>query len=326
MKHPRPVTIPGPGPGYQPVRFLQPMLLGAFENAAPGFLDLLQQQVDYGGANPAVDYEMAAEPAKGPHIEGADGTIWLQETFLSYLWGVSYATLVVYDEMLVRPRITLNYARSAEQQGLINDATALFGYALSLFDYFTPWPLAQLPNPELYSEQEAYYVKKADSVFVMAAVFILLHEYAHFYLAHLEGDVARAVDGSTQPVAERKADEFAADRFAIQTMLEGAAHVGGAMANTIRNGIVVGLSAILLPHPTLDGGDEHPDPHQRLFAGLSLLGQEPNDNLWGVGAMMLSLWAFAQRKALVGGQPYESLKDLFMVSLDQLNDPRYYTE
>ncbi len=268
---------------------------------------------------------MAPEPAEGPHIEGANGTIWLQETFLSYLWGVAYAALVVYDEVLVRPRITLAYVRSTEQQGLINDAVALFDYALSLFNRYARWPLAQLPNPEFYSEQEAYYVSKADAVFVMATVFILLHEYGHFYLDHLEEDEARAASGLVQPVSERKADEFAADRFAIETMLEGATQADEETANTIRCGVVVGLGAILLPHGTLDGGDEHPDPHQRLHAGLSLLGQAPTDNLWGVGAMMLSLWTIAQRKPPVGGYSYDSLKDLFSVSLDQLNDPSYYT-
>lgn len=268
---------------------------------------------------------MAVEPAEGPEIIGTNGTIWLQETFLSYLWGVTYATLVVYDEVLVRPRITPDYVRSAEQQSLINDAVALFDYALSLFKHYSRWPLTELPNPEVYSEQEAHYVEKADAVFVMAMVFILLHEYAHFYLGHLEEDEARTAAGLVQPIAERKADEFAADRFAIETMLDGAAVADMKKANTVRCGIIVGLGAILLPHKTLDGGPAHPDPHQRLHAGLSLLDQAPADNLWGVGTMMISLWAMAQGKSPVGGYSYDSLKDLFAVSLDQLSDPSYYT-
>ncbi|RYZ76283.1 MAG: hypothetical protein EOP04_32245, partial [Proteobacteria bacterium] len=58
VKQPRPISNPGPGPGYQPIRFLQPFLLGAFENAGPGFLELLEEQVRYNGANPEVEYDM----------------------------------------------------------------------------------------------------------------------------------------------------------------------------------------------------------------------------------------------------------------------------
>ena len=319
MKNPRPITSSGPGDGYQPVRFLQPLLLGAFENAAPGFFDLLQEQVRYNGANPAVTYDMDPLPADGPHIEGVDGTIYLRESFLSYLWGVSYAGLVIYDETIVRPRITPEYVRSAEQQKLITGAVGVFKYALSLTRRYSHWPLEQLPNPERYSEQETFYVEKTDAVFVMATVFVLIHEYAHFFLGHLESDAAGIVQTST----ERKADETAADRFAIQTMLEGAAIADPQTANTIRCGIVVGLGAILLPHQNLDGGDEHPDPHLRLNAGIQLLELTADDNLWGIGAMMLALWAMANDKPPIGGYDYDSLQQLLTISLDQLSDPRY---
>lgn len=325
MKTPRPFSEPGPGAGYQPVRFLQPLLLGAFENAAPGFLDLLRDQIQHRGANPAVNYEMTEGAAEGPYIQGINGSIWLQETFLSYLWGVCYGALVVYDEALVRPRITSGYVRSAEQQELIDGATALFDYALSLFKRFNRWPLTQLPNPEMYSPIEAHYVSKADAAFVMATVFIMLHEYAHFYLGHLEEDAIQAAGSPPPPSEERKADEFAADRYAIETMLEGAAAANPETAYTMRCGIVLGLGAILLPHTTLDGGAEHPDPHQRLRAGLLLLGQDPVDNLWGLGAMLLALWSSMQGKPAVGGHPYTSLQELFTISLGQLDDPRYHS-
>lgn len=258
-------------------------------------------------------------PADGPHIEGTNGTIYLRESFLSYLWGISYAALVIYDETIVRPRITPDYVRSTEQQDLINGAVGLFDYALSLTQHFNHWPLEQLPNPEFYSKEEAHYVEKTDAVFVMAMVFIMLHEYAHFFLGHLESDAA----GVVQTLSERKADETSADRFAIQTMMEGAAATDTKTANTIRCGIVIGLGAILLPHSSLDGGDEHPDPHLRLNNGLQLLELRADDNLWGISAMMLALWAMANNKPPVGGYNYDSLQQLLSGSLDQLNDPRY---
>lgn len=324
-KHPHPITIPGPGDGYQPVRFLQPFLLGAFENASPNFLELLEEQVRYNGANPEVTYDMDPNPVIGPRIEGLEGSIFLQETFLSYRWGVTYAALVIYDEMLVRPRITPKYDRSTGQQTLINDAVALLSYALSLNTKYTHWPLEQLPNSEWYNEQEAHYVEKADAVFVQATAFILVHEYAHRYLGHLEEDEIRAVAGIVQPAAERKEDEYAADRFAIETMMERAANADEKTRYTMLCGVVVGLGAILLSHPTLDGGEEHPSPHLRLRAGLSLLGQNSSDNLWGISAMMLSQWTLVNGKQPVGGRTYDSLKDLFAVSMDQLNDQHYYS-
>lgn len=318
-KHPRPVTVPGPGDGTQPVRFLQPFLLGAFENASPDFIELLQDQIQFRTANPAITYDVRPVRAYSPQVDGTEGTISLGETFLSYVWAVTYSTLVAYDEVVARPRITPDFERTPAQQALITDATYLLYYGISLFRELSPWPLAELPNPELYNADEAHYVGKADAVFVHASVLVLIHEYAHYYLGHLENDEEHRAAHTSATEAEYKADEEAADKFAIEVMLEGAARADEPTRNTIRLGIVMGLGAILLPAETLDGGSQHPDPHHRLQAGLEAINPDVNDNLWGVGSMLLSWWAMLHDMPPVGGNPYTTLKELFEAGIAQLD-------
>jgi hypothetical protein len=103
-----------PGPGFQPVRGLHSRILGLFENAAPQFFDTIKEQIGYAGANPEIAYWMDEIPVRTPKVEGLDGKISIQETFLSYLWALSYSILVSYDERVNRPLNEPIYACSLE--------------------------------------------------------------------------------------------------------------------------------------------------------------------------------------------------------------------
>ena len=304
--------------GNQPVRYLQPFILSGFENVSPLFFNTIKEQIRYHGLNQAIEYNVKPVTAETPHIEGLNGTIHLRETFLSYIWGITYAILVLYDEMIVFPKTSKSSKKSPSQRNLVDDALEVFHYAISLTKKFTVWPIEDLPNPELYSDEESFYIQRADAVFIEASIFILMHEFAHFYLGHLEADVT-----STAQEAERKSDEMAADKFALETILDKLIDTDVHDANTIRCGILVGMGSILLLHPTLDGGDEHPDPHIRLYSILEKLSLSPTDNLWGVASLFLVLWSTVNDKPPIGGHTYHSLQELLTLSMDQLHDPRY---
>ncbi|RAK62564.1 phage exclusion protein Lit family protein [Hymenobacter edaphi] len=302
------------GPGVQPVRAVHSLILGLFENASPEFSNTLSEQIKYFGANPRITYDIVPDAVEGPFIQGAEGTIYIQETFLSYLWAVTYSHLLLVDEEITRPRIEPDYSRSETQAKLIDDAYNVLIYALGLREVFAPWDTEALPNPEIFAEEEIHYVGKSSAVFVQAIVFILIHEFAHLYLGHLESGVP--VDN-----AESIEDETKADNYAIAVMKEGADFLIN--KQTVYCGVVVGLIAVLFLNPSL-AGDTHPDPHQRLYSALIQMDLEPNNMLWALASTGIALWAHFYRKPRIGGHDLNSLRENFEKMLDELSDPDFF--
>jgi hypothetical protein len=224
--------------------------------------------------------------------------------------------------MVARPQLEPNYSRTEQQEGLINDAMSLFDYGLSLDSTYTHWDLAVLPNPEIWSEAENIYVEKSGLVFLQATVFIMLHEFGHFYLGHLERDAELLNQNMSLSSEESRAQEQNTDNFATQTMMSGADwHVN---RESVTCGIVIGLCAILFLHPSLDGGDHHPDPHRRLHRALVEMELEANNTLWAVASVALAQWAHYHLRPIPGGNTYDTYRENFELIMDQLEDPRYY--
>ena len=308
------------GPGEQPIRVLHSLILGLFENASQDFQNLLGEQIKYFGADPKITYDVFPSGVEGPCIEGGNGTIYIQETFLSYLWTIAYSHLLLVDEEVTRPQLEENYSRSDDQATLINDAYKLLIYGLKLRVEYIPWTIDELPNPELYSGEEALYVEKSSAVFLQAIVFILIHEFAHFYLGHLESSELPKLENSEVTGFDwRKQsidDETKADNYAISIMKEGADFIIN--RQTIYCGIVIGLIAVLFLSPSLDG-DTHPDPHRRLYSALSQMDIEPNNMLWALASTAIALWAHFYQKPPVGGHDYNSLRENFEQMMDELS-------
>lgn len=311
-----------PGPGFQPVRGLHSRIIGLFENAAPQFFDTIKEQVAYAGANPKISYWMDDRPVQSPKVEGLDGKISIQETFLSYLWAISYAIPVSYDERVNKPRNEPGYAGSVEHKKIVSESENLFRYALSLRERYTEWDIENLPNPQLITPDslEAEYIDKISAAFLQSVVFILIHEFAHFYLGHLENDNLANKGELVISKSELISDELAADKYAIDVLLEGANHI--VPLPTIRVGIVLGLCAVLFLNSSVDG-DTHPDPHHRLREALTLMNPEPNDPVWALASMGLAMWAWHYKKPWVGGNTYETLQENFLLMVNQLDRPEY---
>jgi hypothetical protein len=303
------------GIGKQPIRVLQPLLAQQFENSSPEFRRIIADSIDFCGTSAIITYDVTQAPVDVPEIRGAEGSIRIQETFLSYLWAVTYATVVITNEDIMRPQIEPNYSRTPAQEMLIDDAYSLLSFALYLRKSFAIWDTEHLPNPEIFSQEEEVIVGQVSAVFCQAVVFILVHEFGHLYLGHLES-------GPPANKADSKADETMADLYAIAVMKEGVdTHYN---RKTVYCGILAGLIAILFLHLTLDG-DSHPDPHQRLYTALCELGLDPNDELWAFASAAIVLWAHNFRSVRLGGHDGTSLRDNFELLLAELADPLFFT-
>src|SRR6266571_4333410 len=87
--------------GSQPVRVLQHNLTLALENANPGFLTELKRLIAEDGLQPGIAYSISdcpildPEGSGPPSIRSSDKKIELPETFLSFMWGVTYTLVVV---------------------------------------------------------------------------------------------------------------------------------------------------------------------------------------------------------------------------------------
>jgi hypothetical protein len=285
--------------------------------------DVFGDQIQYHNAPAQIGYYTGLEPIKGAFIDYR-GQIQLQETFLSYLWTVSYSLLVVFEELVVRPQLEKDYQRSAAQQALADNAEQLFAYGRSLRNEYSHWPLNELPNPEIWSEAENHYVEKSSAAFLQATIFVMLHEFGHFYLGHLEQDAELRKQQQILTSDKSKEQEQDADNFAIQTMMSGADWLVNTA--TITCGIVIGLCAILFLHKSLDGGPEHPDPHHRLYNALIKMKIEPNNTLWAFASVALVQWSFYTDKPLPGNNKYDTYQENFELMLRQVADPRYYQE
>ena len=166
--------------GIQPIRVLQHNITYNFENTNPGFLKLSQELVAKNGLNPGIDYCIIEEPIKTPFVN-ENKIISIHETFLSYLWINCYSLMVLYDEAVVKPmqNSQLHCNKNIINTDFIKLTEELFQYGKSLIRIYTQWDKNKYPNPEEYSDEEEFYIKKANGIFVYATNFILCHELAH---------------------------------------------------------------------------------------------------------------------------------------------------
>lgn len=294
--------------GSQPVRVLQHNLTLGLENANPGFLTELKRLILDEGLKPGISYSIADCPIVGPrgsgspYVRSSDKKIELPETFLSYMWGVTYALVAIFSEMVLNPaqrgRTVMPNAR------LLEGADRLLKYATSLVTDYSTWDIQALPNPEFYDAQDDPCVEKANGAFVPAAVFVLCHEVAHVALGHCTLDNL----GVYVSAADSKLDETAADFYAIDTMTKNSPD--GNFQWPEATGIIAGLASLLLLSKEVRE-DRHPDTDERLVAGVRRLGL-PNDSLlWGLGAAAIKLWDTHYERGLGWPERSDSYKALF---------------
>lgn len=208
--------------------------------------------------------------------------IW--DNFCQYLWAICYVSSVVMDECIIKPFNTPDVHVDDE---LLFKSFELLNAGMSLFadddkQRASRGRFFELPNPIYNPENED--VKTTNTLFVGCMCFILFHEYHHFTLGHM------------QQQGQKKSDEYAADYAAFFSMYESKPLE---IRKSVSLSIIQTLGAILLIDDTLDGGETHPDPDDRLGYILSCMDDlDPQgiDYCYGMAATIYKLWAFYYSK------------------------------
>jgi len=273
--------------GTQPIRVINNMFLFMFIHTYPSFKEKLQKMVDEGKLNPkiAMKYEENSinngDTINSPRVSAETRQISLHETFLSYLWCVSYAVYILYIEKVDYPQLNKQAGKEIYKvnENEITKAKELFNYGKSLIAYYSPWDKDTLPNPEIYLAENRNYVEQTNMCYTVAVTFILAHE-----LTHLERHLDQ-LDSKT-PNSHYLAFEEEADREAINHTIKLRGQMGDIAVNT---GIIVGLLSMLY-FSVNTTGLRHPNIEDRITNALEILELNENDPAWGMACVGLELW------------------------------------
>ena len=305
-------------PGTQPIRVLYQNFKHWFENTHEGFEVEILEAIEEKGFHPEFRYIQREERVNVLAQVGTFKIINVEESFLAFLWCISYGLVGLYDETVQKPRITENYERTEQIIKLVNEAHQLIQYGLSLLYGYNPWDKENLPNPEFYDRDENEYIDTANGVFLSALNFVIVHEFAHIVMGHIDEDIERQEAGDEEISNEEKiAQEHEADAFAFEKLIQGADNITN--LQTVSLGLVAGLSSLIFFNNTMDGGD-HPDPDHRLQYVLEHLNLPEEDNLWGIACMAIRLWANHYNIDLRWPRIVDTYKELFENSMNRIQE------
>lgn len=93
--------------GTQPTRVLQEFIPSKLENTYPGFSSLVHELISNLNLDPGINYHLNEFPitqninghSQTPFVDG-EKRIHIHETFLSYVWCVSYTLVNFYHEIV----------------------------------------------------------------------------------------------------------------------------------------------------------------------------------------------------------------------------------
>lgn len=279
-----------------PVSRLSGNVLDRFETARPFLLRQFRADVEAADLAPGIEVDVSSGPVQTPSVEGVPAVIRLHEPFLQYLWAIAFALVVLDQEGHRRRQVGVPPHPSPDvRRRLLLTAEDVFTWALAARTSELRWPRG-CPRPgEAIPGDEIDYVGKANGLFMNAAVYVLLHEYAHVTLRHL--NQVSGLDPESQIVLEVDADVFARG-----TLLDPDVDAGDDLSR--RGGIVVAHCAMLMLAVERDADRErtgssrlkqtqHPDLDDRLRQALEALDPEEvglHDVLWTMAGCALHLF------------------------------------
>lgn len=306
--------------GTQPIRVLQEIITAQFENTYPGFSELTKEVIEKLSLQPSIayhlnefpiEYEVSGHKFQTPYVD-ENKAIHIHETFLSYVWCVSYSLTTLYDLTIYFKTEDFDIKISNAK---ISKALDLLSYGMSLIKLFSEWDKEALPNPELYSIEDQNSIERANVLFILAMNFILCHEFAHVEKKHIDTLLSKRITA-----ADKLEFEIQADNRAIELMRTG---ITNAKKDGINIGILVGLSCLLFfQKTTVSQSGTHPDIDTRIHALLEYLKPEATDPLWGIAYLAYKLWDFKFSKSFVWATEFNSPKDLYYHFYNQLQEEK----
>ncbi len=299
--------------GEQPVRVLKHNITQQWQSLDPEFKDELFAILKQHNLQPVLHYECEEGPILSPSKQlipfvSGEKQITIQESFLSFVWALSYCHLVFFEELnnkvLLKKMHGQNHPIATDA---VLGAQRLFNYACGLVNEYSKWDKDQLPNPEFYDSADIY-VEKTNGVFVLAIVFILCHELAHIKCGHLDDYIPSA----DLPLAENEAD-----LWAIEIMLKGATDATKQINRGA--GMILGYCALLSLERSLSS-ETHPHLAERIELVLRKLNLSDISPLWGIACVSFRMWDQHHNKAnqrIKWPDEADSFKELFYLIFEQ---------
>lgn len=290
-----------------PIHVLQHNIEHVFENTSSLFKTKALKLIETKDLDPNISYLVADKSFTTPYAEiNADNskTIHISESFLSYLWCITYSVLIYTDDLIIK-------SQGSESSLDIKSAHELFEYAYSLKSNYTDWDLSQI-NPQVVTSENEEYIVRANELFIYAIQFILLHEFSHIAL----GDLDKLAEANN-PLSkdERKEFELNADKFAIELMLP-----TNNNHNSIaqKYGITIALVSTFLLKSNIQSGF-HQDSDQRIINALNNINADDQDTSWVIALVGLELWKSIYTKQFTYAEA-DTLKKAYIETSRMLPD------
>lgn len=269
------------GKGLLPVTVLVPYIFGWLERQWPELNEEMREQILFQGLKPGIAYHIDATRIVDSAEIDSKRKIHLWENFLQLLWCVCYAQVVCYQEgwqKSVRSGDPRGYYDSSDPE--IARAYKVLDAGVSLLDHFDASVFDPLPMPAEPVNEGDELVGKASNVLIAAGVFIVIHEYAHHWYDHVSLETDKA---------ESQSFEYAADSLALDFLKRGTGK-GRDVDNIHALGVVATMTTLMLINPGLEGGDAHPDLHERYWHALNRLSLDGAQDIWVNACISLQMW------------------------------------
>ncbi|QNJ97039.1 hypothetical protein [Constantimarinum furrinae] len=272
--------------GTQPIRVLNHMNMFMFQNTHPNFAKELNIAFEEFGFAKTVNIVYGETRIENtPYIRNDNKTIYLDETFLSYLWCICHSIYTLYIQKIDYPRcnkINGNEAYEINPE-IIESAEDLFGYAKSLIAAYSKWDVDSMPNPEKYLAERRDFIEQPNGFYTEAIKFILCHEYIHA-IRHID-----EINAGDDECSHYKEFEREADNNAIELLKK------GIFPNKINElavhiGVTLGILSMFYFRPNTDA-PRHPNTEDRLVDALVQMELTDESPCWGIALIGLDLWA-----------------------------------
>jgi hypothetical protein len=297
--------------GSQPIRVLQHNITARLEQRNEHYIKVLQNDFRLNKGIVYVANELSLDEKQRPFID-ENGTIHIHETFISYIWLISYYFFVIHEEGCAIPDLIKRNlpVRNPQNLLLLNEAEEVFNYAKLIIRVFEKWDKDILPNPEFFDEdsEEGWYILRTNDIFVETLNFILFHEIAHAELQHI-----KKIKQNNLSDEDRKKLELEADTRAIQLIFS---NCRNRVASEIS--IVVGIASMLFSKANLDGGRKHPNINERIENFLILSNPTEDSSVWTMLTLFFKVWDKQFNLGLSERESYETYKELYYDLLNQV--------
>lgn len=243
-----------------PINVLFGNIINRFETIQSTTLEEHYKAIKSGYISPQIDYDNSPRKLKTPCSNTKSRQIYLQETYLSFLWSNIYSIFVIHENGIQKRMIEGTWdGVILYDTPLLKRAKELLLWSISLIDQYSEWDIT-LPNPEIHeNDEEKKYAEKINGIFQDAVSFLMFHEYAHLTLGHDEYFKEKTNELNDNIVSqfielEKDADDIALDKI-------GKEQISSIIAVTF----VITSSLLIEPIENQTLQTKHPTTDNRLF-------------------------------------------------------------